>query len=191
MFNKKHIPNIITLFRLLFCPIVIIYVIYLNNLKLISNNLSAFILLIIFLTDFFDGFLARKLNSKSYLGAMLDGLADKIIIYAIFLYYLAIGELNFLAVYLLIVRDLLVISLKQYSLEKKITLEVLWSAKLKFALECLMSFVLIYNFKKYNNLLMCFIIFIAWYSAIRYFLKFYYKFKNQEIKKNEFYRTSK
>lgn len=191
MFNKKHIPNIITLFRLIICPIVIIYVIYLNNLKLISNNLSAFILLTIFLTDFFDGFLARKLNSVSYLGAMLDGLADKIIIYAIFLYYLAIGELSFLAVYLLIVRDLLVISLKQYSLEKKIILEVVWSAKLKFALECLMSFVLIYNFKKYNNLLMYFIIFIAWYSAIRYFLKFYYKFKNQEIKKNEFYRTSK
>ena len=87
MLNKKHIPNLITLFRLLFCPIIIIYVIYLNNLKLISNNLSAFILLIIFLTDFLDGFLARKLNSKSYLGAMLDGLADKIIIYAIFLYY--------------------------------------------------------------------------------------------------------
>lgn len=69
---KRHIPNIVTLLNL-FCGAVAV-------LFAVQNNFVAaavFVFLGI-LFDFFDGFLARKLNVQSDLGLQLDSLADMV-----------------------------------------------------------------------------------------------------------------
>lgn len=72
--NKKHIPNILTGSRLL-SPLVLL------PLLLTGNYLGAFIALTLFLsTDAIDGYLARKWNCQSELGAKLDAFSDKIIL---------------------------------------------------------------------------------------------------------------
>ncbi|BAO74386.1 CDP-alcohol phosphatidyltransferase family protein [Winogradskyella sp. PG-2] len=69
---KRHIPNAVTLLNLFSGCIALIFAVYGNFV-----TAAIFVFLGIFF-DFFDGFLARKLNVQSPLGIQLDSLADLI-----------------------------------------------------------------------------------------------------------------
>lgn len=70
--NKRTIPNLLTLTRIVFTPIIIL-------LGLLGKtNIVIFLAIICALTDMFDGKLARKWNVVSKKGAQLDALADKV-----------------------------------------------------------------------------------------------------------------
>ncbi len=71
------LPNIITLFRLALIPFFVLFF-YLPYKW--SFFLSAFIFVLAALSDMLDGYLARKLNQSSALGAFLDPVADKLIV---------------------------------------------------------------------------------------------------------------
>lgn len=74
---KKQLPNLLTITRI-FSPIIIIPTAMLGNLKL-----TAILCAIVALTDFFDGYFARKYDCKSKLGAWLDAISDKLFAYAL------------------------------------------------------------------------------------------------------------
>ena len=72
-----NIPNLLTLLRIFLIPVlVILYYWATNNREL----LIAGVFLLAAVTDWLDGFLARKLNATSALGAFLDPVADKLIV---------------------------------------------------------------------------------------------------------------
>lgn len=62
------------------------------------------------LTDFFDGFLARKLNQITWLGKLLDPLADKLMIVAVLYCYTASGLINVWLVALVVIKELYMIT---------------------------------------------------------------------------------
>jgi CDP-diacylglycerol--glycerol-3-phosphate 3-phosphatidyltransferase/cardiolipin synthase len=155
----------------------LLYVLYLHQEEAISTNKVAITMAIIFVSDFLDGYLARKYQVTTFCGALFDGLADKFIIYAILLFNLKKQNLPFLPIYFLFVRDYLIVTLKHYATKKQIELEVVWSAKLKFALECLLSFSLLYKLENFSNLLLAAVVLVAWYSAIKYYFNFLKKCK--------------
>jgi CDP-diacylglycerol--glycerol-3-phosphate 3-phosphatidyltransferase len=175
MIIKKNIPNLITLIRLTIAPAILIYMLAMHDAGLVKTEILAFSMILIFCTDFLDGYFARKYQEVSFLGSLFDGLADKVIIYAIFLFYLNHG-LSYLPIYLLLVRDLLILTLKHFSTYKNIKLDVVWPAKLKFTSECLLSITLLYKFKNFSNILLIIVVIIAWYSAIKYYLNFLKKY---------------
>jgi cardiolipin synthase (CMP-forming) len=72
------IPNFITIFRIILTPVFVIYLIY--------NNLTAALIVFVVCTasDAVDGFVARFFNQKSKLGALLDPLADKLLLVTAF-----------------------------------------------------------------------------------------------------------
>lgn len=72
-----NIPNLLTLLRILLIPVlVVVYFLPVEKRELIVA--SIFVLAAI--TDWLDGFLARKLNATSALGAFLDPVADKLVV---------------------------------------------------------------------------------------------------------------
>lgn len=72
----KKIPNIISLFRLLL-TLPISYI-FLNYNKIDGGNeYVIYIILIAFISDLLDGYIARKTNSVTELGKIIDPLADK------------------------------------------------------------------------------------------------------------------
>ena len=68
----KHIPNILTILRFIFIPI-ILYFIFTGNyiLGIVFFTISG-------ITDVLDGFIARKFNLVSNFGKLMDPLADKL-----------------------------------------------------------------------------------------------------------------
>jgi len=74
-----NVPNAITLLRLLFTPIILIYLLH-GRYKL------ALILFVLAgLSDAVDGFLARALKQKTLLGAIMDPIADKLLLDSIYI----------------------------------------------------------------------------------------------------------
>ena len=102
----KHVPNILTILRLLACPL-LIYLFY-------SKKHLAVLIIFLFAcaTDFFDGYLARKKNLKSNLGKILDPIADKALIItmcAMLIISENVQGINKLAFYIIILGDSVIV----------------------------------------------------------------------------------
>ena len=105
----KSIPNILTTLRLLACPILI----YLFFFKIYLGILIIFILAC--LTDFFDGYIARKESLKSNFGKILDPIADKALIISMCVLLIInddISGLHKIAFYIIILREIIITSLR-------------------------------------------------------------------------------
>ncbi len=74
------IANWITIFRIFLIPIFIIFIGYNKPLY------ALFVFILAGLTDAIDGFLARKLNQITYLGRVLDPIADKALLISSFIF---------------------------------------------------------------------------------------------------------
>ncbi|MBN2468564.1 MAG: CDP-diacylglycerol--glycerol-3-phosphate 3-phosphatidyltransferase [Deltaproteobacteria bacterium] len=72
-----NLPNTITLVRIAFIPVLFVLLLFPGKTVGLFAALS---FLVASLTDFLDGFLARRQNSVTRLGKVLDPLADKLLI---------------------------------------------------------------------------------------------------------------
>lgn len=126
MFSIKSIPNYITLFRIAIIPI-IIFTFYLRD-SIFINRFGAGLFLFACLTDFIDGWLARKLNCQSHIGEMLDPLADKILVSSILVLLVKFNKISIIPCLLIIGRELTVLSLRSSA---STNLKVTWIAKIK------------------------------------------------------------
>ena len=104
LFTWPRIINGLTISRIKFgLPIII---------ALESGHNDVFIILILIgaLTDFFDGYFARKYNHKSVLGAKLDPLADKILLLGPMIWLAHENLVPLWAIWLIISREILITS---------------------------------------------------------------------------------
>ena len=98
-------PMIATLFRIFIVPVVVV-------LMMLKPTFWAPICCVLFIiasiTDWLDGYLARKLNSVSTMGKFLDPMADKILVSSVLIMFIPLGWIEAIAVLLLINRDMLI-----------------------------------------------------------------------------------
>jgi CDP-diacylglycerol--glycerol-3-phosphate 3-phosphatidyltransferase len=97
------IPNWITLSRLLAIPLLLYY---LQHPSGENRWLSLGIFLVAAMTDWVDGYLARKLNSITELGKFLDPLVDKLLVLAPMLALIELKQLPAWGVFLILAREL-------------------------------------------------------------------------------------
>jgi cardiolipin synthase len=97
------IPNLITLGRILLVPVVV-WAIY-NG----SMLLAFMLFLIAGISDAVDGFLAKRFNMSSELGAYLDPLADKTLIVSIYVTLGIAGKIPGWLVILVVSRDIMIV----------------------------------------------------------------------------------
>ncbi len=113
-----NIPNILTVLRILITPLFVIFLIR----KMHAHALLVFILAGV--SDGLDGLIARMLNQRSELGALLDPIADKLLLTAA---YVSLGILEIIPGWLAVVvisRDVLIV----------IGISVLKFANIRFAI---------------------------------------------------------
>ena len=100
---QSQIPNIITIIRILLA--IPIYISIYQGYELIALILFS----IAGISDWFDGFLARKFNWSSNFGEIVDPLADKVLILATLLALAFSGALPFWLISTLLARDAILV----------------------------------------------------------------------------------
>lgn len=170
------IPNLLSLFRM----VMTIPILFLINFEFFFLALTFF--LIASLTDFFDGYFARKNSLSSEFGAFLDLMADKILVVSILIWsiYLFSNYLLTIISLLIILREVIIISFRYYIIASKGDKELLKAdrlGKLKTALQFVaLSFLIIHPVSTpfifdVSLYLLFFSTIISYFSLINYFMK--------------------
>jgi cardiolipin synthase len=140
MLARRQIPNLLTVARVLAVPACLIIMLMFPA----KTMWLLWIFIAASLTDFLDGYLARRWNATSNLGALLDPIADKLLV-ALMLIYLLImlGAPLLLPVAVILLRELYISGLREFLAAKQVTLPVSKGGKLKTALQMLATIFLL------------------------------------------------
>jgi CDP-diacylglycerol--glycerol-3-phosphate 3-phosphatidyltransferase len=144
---KLTTADVLTLIRLFLSP-TIIPLLILNIVPthcFYANMLVGTIFLLFGLTDFLDGYLARNYYGTSIFGAIIDPVADKILMLSGFLSLLAIQKISVIWVLFFIARETIVMTIRYFALEKKYQVDVSFLGKIKTVLQILLVTVAIIN----------------------------------------------
>ena len=145
--KKLTVADILTLVRLFLSPF-IIPVLVVNFLPYNDFNLNCLVGFLFFLlgcTDFLDGYLARHYYGSSLFGAIIDPVADKMLMLAGFLSLLAVQKMSLFAVMIFIGREILVMVIRYFALQKNYKVPVSDFGKIKTALQILLVTVAMIN----------------------------------------------
>ena len=108
-------PNLLTLFRIAAVPLVVL-------LMLFPNRFSVFVAALVFsaaaITDYLDGFYARRRNMVTTLGKIMDPVADKLLVSSAFIMLAALNWVPAWMVCIIIGRELAVTGLRNIIAEK-------------------------------------------------------------------------
>ena len=125
--------NFLTIMRIIAAPVILFFLV-------VENYLICILLFFLAsLTDYFDGFLARKHNAESELGEILDPIADKIII-VFLLIGLSVNLSNYLMAFLssfIIAREIGIAALRDFASRNNLSdrTKVTFIAKAKTAIQ--------------------------------------------------------
>jgi cardiolipin synthase (CMP-forming) len=108
-----NLPTLLTWARIVAIPL-IVGIFYLDGHEP-TKNLVATVLFVVFaLTDWADGYLARKLNQTSSFGAFLDPVADKFLVCASLLVLVQLGRVGALVALVIIGREIAISALREW-----------------------------------------------------------------------------
>ena len=109
-----HLPNLLTLFRIACVPVVAA----LLSIDAQSARLAACALFAVAaLTDWLDGYAARRLQRVSLLGRMLDPIADKLLVATVLLMLVAVGSIDgvsIIAALAILLREILISGVREF-----------------------------------------------------------------------------
>ena len=173
--NIIFTPNFLTLLRILAIPVIIV-------LLLFDNRLTTFFAAIVFsiasITDYLDGYLARKYNLVSNLGKMLDPLADKLLISSAFIMLVSLDFMPAWIACIIVGREIAVTGLRSILAEhgEDVAASMLGKYKTGFQIAAVIPLTLHYSYFGINFIMIGTImlygalIFTLW-SGIDYFIK--------------------
>lgn len=143
-----NLPNLLTWLRILLIPL-IVGVFYLpGHLIQIeqANVLAAGLFVLAAITDWFDGYLARKLNQTSAFGAFLDPVADKLMVAAALIVLVDVERASPIAALIIIGREIAISALREWMAKagKSGSVAVSFVGKLKTGMQMVAISLLLY-----------------------------------------------
>lgn len=141
-----NIPNRLTILRVIMIPLFVVAMLW-GSLPF-SNYIAGGIFIFACVTDFFDGYLARKYNQITVFGKFMDPLADKLLVCAALICFLAEEnpEMPVWAVIIIISREFIISGFRLVAAEKGVTIAASYWGKVKTFVQMAMSIVLIFHF---------------------------------------------
>ncbi|MBF0467728.1 MAG: CDP-diacylglycerol--glycerol-3-phosphate 3-phosphatidyltransferase [Desulfamplus sp.] len=169
-------PNFMTLSRIASVPLLVVLMMYPGKITLL---LSASIFSIASITDYFDGYFARKYGLVSNLGKILDPLADKLLISSVFIMLVSLDFIPAWIACAIIGRELAVTGLRCVIIEYGQDVSASWLGKYKtgFQIASIIPLLIHYpyigiHFDVIGSLLLYGALFFTLWSGADYFIKF-------------------
>lgn len=182
---QLNIANQLTIVRIVAIPLYLI-VLYIN--KDWSNVAATIIFILAGVSDFLDGYIARKYNMITDLGKILDPIADKILVSAALIALIDLDRLYWWIAVIMLARDFTMEALRNLAASKGIIIAAGIWGKLKTTFQMvaigMISFKNVWlgiNWYILGQVLMYIALVLSIYSAFVYFRDY---FKNHELEEN-------
>ncbi len=128
------------------------------------------------LTDFLDGYIARKYGLITNTGKMLDAIADKVLVNSVLIIFAAQGFINAIVPVVIVLRDIVVNAIKMEAASRGVVIAAIKSGKLKTA-SLMVGTVLVFAYNlpfelwniKMDIFLLYFATFMSLVSMVQYF----------------------
>ncbi len=131
----QKIPNILSLARIFLTPLIVVFMLMPTK----SAHITALILYaIICISDNLDGYIARKYNCVSKIGALFDTIADKILIVIILFGLIAVNIVHgwlLLGAVLIILREVVLTAFRQFLSDYHISVATSFLGKVKATIQ--------------------------------------------------------
>ena len=177
IFSKMGWANRITLMR---CGAIIPILVLIHYPNIYTCWIAMFLFLLAAISDFVDGYIARKEQQVTNFGKFLDPLADKLLICAILVEMVGLGWVQAWIVNIIIIRELAVTGLRAVAADKGVVIAADWYGKWKttFQIIAMVPLLIHYDFMGIPmHLLGTLILYIALvltiFSGCNYFYQFY------------------
>ena len=165
-----NVPNRLTILRVAMIPLFVIAMLW-QQLPY-SDYIAGGLFIAACITDFFDGYLARKYNQVTTFGKFMDPLADKCLVTAAMLWFVEIGQMPAWALLIVIVREFAVSGLRMIAADKGRVIAAGWSGKVKTASTMVCICLMLFGIPHWLNLVCQGVILVTTvYSGVEYFVK--------------------
>ena len=162
----KTLANKITVLRIALVPVFLVLAYFGHR----YTAMAVFILASI--SDYVDGYIARKYDQVSVFGKFMDPLADKMLVLSAMCFFAESGEMPGWAVAIVLMREFAVSGLRLIAAEKRIVIAAGWSGKIKTAATMVsICVILFFNNMYLNTVAVTVILVTTIYSGIEYFWK--------------------
>lgn len=175
--KKENIPNLLTVGRILLIPIFLVLASVSNNI--IWHYIAAIIFAVASLTDYLDGYLARKWQVVTNFGKFADPLADKMLVMSAFIMLVGLNLVPAWISAAIICRELAVTGLRLLLVETGG--EVLAAAmpgKIKTVTQMLAVIFLLFHWSLLGTITLYVCLFFTIYSGYEYFKGASFLFKD-------------
>ncbi len=186
-----NLPNRLTLFRVLLIPIIAVSLIIIENnwewgrpYHHLLGYIAGWTFVAASITDFLDGYIARKRKIVTVFGSFLDPIADKFLVVTSLILLQGLGRLNLIWVIILVIREMYITSLRLLAKERGLAVPVGTLGKWKTAFQMVgIPFLMAYDYPwgiPMPTLGTVFIVLAAifsTYSALEYSVNLYKKIK--------------
>ena len=138
-----HLPNVLTLTRIFLVPLFVASF----WIEMPEGRWVAFVVFVVAaITDYWDGWLARARDATSRLGAMLDPIADKLLISAALIMLVYRDDIRgfvIIPALIILAREILVSGMREFLATIEVQMPVTWIAKAKTVVQVVALAVLI------------------------------------------------
>ena len=192
-----NLPNRLTIFRMLMIPVIVLTLYFdkdtptdLISYRPYLGHIACWIFVVAALTDFLDGYIARKRNIVTVFGSFLDPIADKFLVVASLIMLLALDRVNAVVVIILVLREMYMTSLRLLAMTEDITVPVSSLGKWKTTAQMVSIPMLMINEKFLGlplpiigTILIYISAFLSFLSALLYSLSMIKKLREARVEK--------
>ena len=178
MMKSITIPLMLTWMRIIFIPVFASLLLFEDSPPLWANWVAAGVFVLASVTDWLDGFLARRWQQTSDFGAFLDPVADKLMVAAALILLVSLSRTSAVAAMIIISREIAISALREWMAEKgrRKSVAVAYIGKVKTAVQMIAVILLLIweipklhlHFAVLGNVLMWIACIFTLWSMFRY-----------------------
>lgn len=200
-----NLPNRLTFFRMLMIPVVVLLLFFTQDTpnfilpyQEYLGHAACWIFVVASITDFLDGYIARKRNIVTVFGSFLDPIADKFLVVSALIMLMGLDRVHPVVVIILVLREMYMTSLRLLAMTEEVDVPVSSMGKWKTgtqmtAIPMLMIFddFLYLPLAQIGTILIYIAALLSLWSALQYSLSMIKKLQEKRAEKKKLKREQK
>ncbi len=173
-----NLPNKLTIFRVILIPFFVVLLLF--DITAYDKWIALAIFIVASLTDFLDGYIARKYNLVTNFGKFMDPLADKLLVCSALICLVELGRIASWIVIVIIAREFIISGFRLIASDNGVVIAASYWGKFKTTFQMIMICLMIANLEP----LQLFTDIVMWIALILTVVSLMdYLIKNKEVMK--------